>query len=279
MRSTLFLLVILFFTSAAVQADIQLSFGVYARDKPTAMAKQFQPLMKDLEQALSIALGDQVRIRMQVASSYDKGIEAIASGLVDFAQLGPASYVEAKARNEAIKLLAMESKGGTKTFNGVICVASDSAIRSVDELKGKRFAFGNELSTIGRYLSQRYLLEHGIRASDLSDYEYVGRHDAVGQAVAAGKFDAGALKEGTFKRQVAKGVPLRAIARFPNVTKPWVVRAGIEPRVYSALRKTLLEYRKTAGLEALGKDGFLEASDQDYASIRIAVQRSVEFYE
>ena len=279
MRNTLYSLVFLLFISATAQADIHLNFGVYAADKPTAMAKQFQPLMKDLEHALSIALGERVYIRMQVASNYDKGIEAIATGMVDFAQLGPASYVEAKARNEAIQLLAMESKGGTKTFNGVICVASNSSIRSVEELRGKRFAFGNELSTIGRYLSQRYLLEHGIRASDLSSYAYVGRHDAVGQAVAAGKFDAGALKEGTFKRQVAKGVSLRAIARFPNVTKPWVARAGIEPRIYSALRKTLLEYHEPAGLKALGKDGFLEASDQDYASIRTAVQGSADFFK
>ena len=48
----------------------------------------------------------------------------------------------------------------------------------------KSFAFGNELSTIGRYLAQQYLMQHGIHEKDLSHYKYLGRHDRVGTAVA-----------------------------------------------------------------------------------------------
>ena len=69
----------------------------------------------------------------------------------------------------------MESKKGQKTFNGVICIHKTSSIKKVSELAGKRFAFGNELSTIGRYLSQLYLLNNGVKASDLGYYEYLGK--------------------------------------------------------------------------------------------------------
>jgi len=260
-------------------ADIQLDFGLYASDKPTHMVKKFRPLIKDLERALSRELGEPVRIRLQVASSYQKGIDQIAAGTVDFARLGPASYVEVSERDAGVRILAVESKKGAKRFNGVICVAQGSAINTVEDLKGKRFAFGNELSTIGRYLSQQYLLSHGIKAPDLVGYEYLGRHDLVGYAVSSGQFDAGALKESTYKRLVRQGVPVRAIATFPNVTKPWVARSNIGERIFVTLRQTLLQYQEPAGLKALGKDGFLAGSRDDYGSTRDAVLNNHDFFQ
>ena len=178
-----------------------------------------------------------------------------------------------------VRLLAMESKKGSKRFNGVICASASSQIQTVDELKGKRFAFGNERSTIGRYLSQQYLMEHGVTAADLGHYEYMERHDLVGYAVATGEFDAGALKESTYKNLLQEGVSLRPIAIFPNVTKPWLARSGMSEQVFVALRQALLEYQNLAGLKALGKDGFVEGSHADYRRIVTAVLNNPEFFK
>ena len=41
---------------------------------------------------------------------------------------------------------------------------------TVEDLRGRTFAFGDRNSTIGRYLSQLHLMEHGIRAPDLAGY-------------------------------------------------------------------------------------------------------------
>jgi phosphonate transport system substrate-binding protein len=94
-----------------------------------------------------------------------------------------------------------------------------------------------------------------------------------------GKFDAGALKESTFKRLVKKGEPLRSIASFPNVTKPWVASSGLEPEIRQALRRTLLDLKDPNVLKALKKDGFLPGSDEDYAMIRGAIQNSKKFFQ
>lgn len=273
----LFLMV--YFSSGIALAEVSLNFGVYASDKPTTMVKKFKPILKDLERIVSRELDEPVSIRMQVSSSYEKGTQAIASGEVDFARLGPASYVSALKLDSAVRLLAMESKKGSKRFNGVICASGSSQVQSVKELKGKRFAFGDEKSTIGRYLSQQYLLQHGITAADLDSYDYLGRHDRVGYAVAAGEFDAGALKESTYKKLLNKGVVLRPIATFQNVTKPWVARSGMSERVFSALRLALLEYKNPEGLKALGKDGFVVGSHEDYLPIVAAVRNNPEFFK
>jgi len=275
---TLVLLILTFFIADAV-AEINLSFGVYAADKPTVVVKKFKPLLRDLEKSLTSKLGEVVKIRLQIASTYAAGIQNLTGGAVDFARLGPASYVEARNQQPGLEILALEAKNGEKRFNGVICVRIDSPAQEISDLKAKRFAFGDERSTIGRYLSQLYLFEHGLKAMDLSAYDYLDRHDKVGSAVAAGQYDAGALKESTFKRLLENGAPLRALATFTNVTKPWIARADLEQRIASALQSSLLELKNRKALNALKKEGIVYGDDGDFAVIRQAIALNPRFFE
>lgn len=264
-------------TSGPVSAELGLAFGVYTADKPTTVVQQFHPVLDLLARGLSMRLNEPVRLKMQVAGTYERGVQDIATGRVDISRLGPASYVCAKELNPNITILAVESEGGTNTFWGVIAVRTDSAIRDVSDLKGKSFAFGDKTSTIARYLAQRYLATNGITARDLRRYAYLGRHDRVGAAVGNGEFDAGALQESSFQKLVTEGVPLRAIARFPNVTKPWVAREGLPPLIAQSLRATLLQINDREALRRLGIDGFLEGSDADYDATRQAMHGNYGF--
>ncbi len=258
--------------------EIKLSFGVYASDKPTTIVKQFRPALNVLEKKVGKSLNKKVKIKMTVARSYEEGITNLVEGKVDFARLGPVSYIRAKKREPKLKILAMESVKGKKKFYGIICVAESSTIRQVQQLEGKTFAFGDELSTIGRYLAQEYLLDNGFTASDLGKYDYLGRHDKVGMAVAGGRFDAGALKESTFEKLVRKGEPLRRLAVFKNVTKPWIASGSIPGEVLPVLRRCLLSMTDTAALRALKKDGFVPGNDGDYDAIRKAIRRNPAFF-
>ena len=274
------ILTLLSLTVIVVASEIvTITFGVYQSDKATVMYRKFTPILEILEEKVEAQLNVPVSFELRIFKDYDEANDAITNGEVDFVRFGPASYIIAKKRNNYIKLLVMEERKGKKRFNGVICVAKDSSIQKVQDLKGKRFAFGNKLSTIGRFLSQLYLVEHGIKESDLSNYEYLGRHDKVGTAVAIGKFDAGALKESTFKKLLKKGHPLRALAIFPNVTKPWIARSGLSEKIRRTLSETLLHIKDSKALKALVKDGFLPGSDKDYAIIRSSMNRNNEFFK
>ena len=265
--------------NAMVRADVSLSFGVYTSDKPSTMVKIFRPILTELEAKLAARLGEPVRISIQVANTYEKCVDNLVQGKVDFARLGPASYVLAKQANPKLSILALEHKNGQKTFNGIICVRQDSSVRDVSELRGKGFAFGNERSTIGRYLSQLYLMNHGVIADDLAGYAYLGRHDKVGAAVAAGQYAAGALKESTFDKLVAKGVTIRAIATFPNVTKPWVAHSALPDHIVIALREALYAIDDPDVLKNLKKHGFIPGSDEDYQTTREAMLNNSRFFE
>ena len=276
---TVLLLAGLLSFSMSSAAEVVLNFGVYSSDKPTAMIKKFRPVLNAIESRVEESLGLPVTIRMQVAKSYEQGVSDLVTGQVDFARFGPASYIQARAQAPEIEILAMESKKGEKVFNGVICIASDSNIRKISDLKGKRFAFGNERSTTGRYLSQLYLMKHGLHASDFEHYEYLDRHDLVASAVALGNFDAGALKENSFNKMLKKDNSIKVLARFPCVTKPWIARSGLPESYRQALRNALLMMDDEAALKTLKKDGFLPGDDSDFESIREAMLHNKQFFE
>ena len=250
---------------------LQLTFGVYTADKPTTVVKEFRPTLNALEDKMSEIMKEPVKIKMEVANSYERGIEDLVEGRVDFSRLGPASYVTAKEANPELSILAIETKGGEKVFYGIIAVHQDSNIQNVSQLVGKSFAFGDELSTIGRFLSQQYLLENGIKSSNLSKFGYLGRHDKVGTAVGLKQFDAGALKEGTFKKLVNNGIKIRSIAKFPNVQKPWVSRSELPEEVYNALSQALLDISNSETV-------FVPGSDQDYQIIQEAMENNSQFF-
>jgi len=215
---------------------------------------------------------------MQVFRSYEEGVAALIAKQVDFMRVGPASYVLARKQDAGVRILAVEVNDGATSFNGIICVRADSPIKSLADLRGKSFAFGNKNSTLGRYIAQSMLIEAGIRASDLARFDYLDRHDRVGAAVGAGQYDAGALEETTFKKLVAEGVPIRALATFPSTTRPWPARAGLEPRLFDALRHALLHIDEPVALEPLRFDGFALPDEAAFEQTRRAIEENGRFF-
>ena len=258
--------------------EVTLSIGLQNSSKPSAMVRKYRPLVSELQRKVAKKLGKSVRIRMQIAKSNQTGIEYLASGKVDFALLGAATYVEAKTENPDIQILAIESKNRTKVVNGIIATGLHSSIRTLSDLRGQSFAFGDLQSTSGRFMAQQFLLKNGVGAKDLSRYEYLGRHDIVGVKVGVGDFAAGAMSESTFRKLLSDGEKIRELARFPIVSKPWVTRAGIDPAVYSALKISLLEMSNADALDPLDINGFVEGTNEDYRVIANAMSQNHLFF-
>lgn len=253
-----------------------LTFGVYSFKKPTEVVRDFAVATDALAAALTKDTGAAVAIQLRVFKTYDECLTRFVAGDIDIVRFGPASYVLAQQRQPKVQLLAAEQEDGKKRCKGVIVVRKESPIRSLADLKGHSFAFGDENSTIGRYLSQEQLVDAGIHADDLSSFRYLDRHDKVFKAVEVGDFDAGAVHIGTFEDLNDKG-QLREIARFPNVGKPWVARAGLDDKMVAALRKALLGMTDPATLKALKCEGFLPTADEDFDFVRKGMKRAEQF--
>ena len=263
----------------AEEKPLVLIFGVYTSDKPTEMYGKFKPVLAHLEARLQADLDQKVRIKLKIHKTYEAAITAFVKGEVDFVRFGPASYILAKKGNPGIELLAIELKGEKRIrrFKGVIFCRDDSSIQTIRDLKGKKFAFGDEHSTIGRYLSQAVLVEAGIREKDLEYFKYLGRHDLVVAAVLYRHYDAGAAKISTYDEKKYRG--LKTLATFENVTKPWVARAGLHESIRKRLKKALLSIKDRKLLSSIGKKltGFGEVKDSEYEEVRAGMQESEEF--
>ena len=271
-----FLLLLLAWGTGAVFAgEVRaLRFATYATERPSEELRKMEPFQKAIEQNLR-ARGIDSRIEVRIYPTYDEGIEALVAGEADFARLGPVSYVQAKQRNPELNLLAVEEHEGRKHFSGLIVVSKQSFIRNLQDLRGKRMAFGDPTSTTGRYLAQAEMVKVGLSARDLASYDYLGRHDKVVFAVASGTHDAGATNERTFEKYAAEK-NLRELARFPSPTQAWVARKGLEPQIAKALRSSLLDMKGSA-LEYIDRNGFLPGSDADYDELRKVIKAARAF--
>ena len=261
---------------AVAQQPLRLTFGVYTSEKATEMFKRFAPVIDDMQSLVAKASGRPAIVEMKILKTYEEAYEAFLRGEVDFVRFGPSLYTIAKAKEPGMQLLAAEEDDGQKRSEGVIFVRANSPIRTLADLQQKTFAFGDESSTIGRYLAQAELVKAGITAERLRHFAYLGRHDKVVAAVQAGEFDAGSAHAMTFANMNKDG-QLRVLVRFDNISKAWIARAGLDPAACSALRTALLGMRQPATLKVLGVTGFQPASDRDYDFVREGMKRANEF--
>ena len=259
--------------------SVELTFGLYSSEKPSTLVKKFTPVLKKLEIEMAKDLNKPVEITLHITKTYDEARDAFLSGQFDFVRFGPTSYVKSKQADPSIEIAAIETVQGSKVFYGIVAVPKNSDTETIDDLVGKTFAFGNRSSTIGRFLAQRFLTENNITSSKLSDYAYLDRHDLVGRAVGDGRFDAGALKENTFNKLVDDGIPIREVARFPNVTKPWLVSSHTSPEVKKSLSKSLLSIGNSKVLRPLKIDGFTIGTHSDFADIEFCINHNDSFFD
>ncbi|HJN71633.1 MAG TPA: PhnD/SsuA/transferrin family substrate-binding protein [Phycisphaerales bacterium] len=255
---------------------LRLDFGVYQSDRATVMYRKFTPILEAIQYPIEQLIQQPVDIHLTIFEDYESGIKALAKGEVDFVRFGPASYILAEQQNPKIQLLAMEQRKGLIRFNGLIIARADAGIKELKDVKGKSFAFGDVNSTIGRFLSQAELLDASINAEDLTHYAYLGRHDLVANAVISGSHDAGALKESTYSK-LCDPKKIKVIHTFENVTKPWVAREGLEQPIQEAITKALRSLHKPEVLGELGCSGFVDATPEDYDTIREGMKKSETF--
>ena len=273
-KLSFFVLSMIFYLFASTINATELKFGVYTSDKASVMYKKFKPIINYLEKNLK-EKGIDTKVRLKIYPTYESAIDGLANGEYDFGRFGPASYILTKEKNPNVKLLVMEHKKGKKVFNGVFIAKNNNKIKSLLDLNGKSFAFGSSKSTIGRYLSQAELLKAGISSKELKSFKYLGRHDKVALAVINGDFDAGAVKEKTFKKYKKRG--LKSIGKFDNVTKPWIVKANMNVKIYNALQDAMIKLKDKKVLKVFKGDGFIKTNDSEYNKIRIGMNLSKRF--
>ncbi len=217
-------------------------------------------------------------IRWRVEPHYGTTIDDFRSSQLDGAFLGSFSYVLVHARTGAEVLVRAEDLNGISTYRGLIFVRRGSRIKSISDMKGKRFAFVDKATTAGYLLPLAYFKKMGIDnyAAFLKEVYFTGTHTDAIYDVLSGKADIGAAKS-TVLEQVEAGDSrikneLIVLERSPEVPENGLaVRKGLDVTLKNKLKQVLLDmYKDPEGqnvLEQFGARRFIETTDQDYKPV------------
>ena len=197
----------------------------------------------------------QVKFRgagFKAATSYAAVIEAMGAGKVDIGWLATFSYVLAKQKYD-VDLLLIVVRFGSPFYRGQIITHVDSGIKTLADLKGKKFAFVDPASTSGHLYPKTLLLSKGLNPDRLfSQSLFAGSHNAVILSVLKGEVDAGATYDDA-RAAVAKTFPevftkLRVIAYTKDIPNDTVsARKGLNPAIKQKIKTGLMQLSKTPG--------------------------------
>jgi phosphonate transport system substrate-binding protein len=229
-----------------------------------------------LKAYLTKAMGRDVNL--MIPTSYNATIEALGNGSLDFAYLGGLSYLKAHKQYEVVPLV---QRSVDLQFHSVFITSANSPIRSLKDLKGKKFAYGDINSTSGHLIPYLEMRQGGIDPDADIQFRYSGSHPATAKAVESGAVDAGALDETVFNSLIADGKLDKNKVRVFYNSKPfvdyvWVARKEISPADRERFIQAFTSLKEGPDSQVLqilrGKD-FVRANNEEYAILRLIAQQ------
>ena len=270
-RTAILLLLGVFFGSARAE---ELTLGVHPYLAPAEITRRFAPLADYLTRATGSA------VSVRIGKSYQEHLDAVGQDQVDIGFMGPASYVEMVDRYGHKPLLGRLEINGKPRLLGVIAVRANSPIRDLKDLKGKRFAFGDQNSTMGYVVPYYVLTQAGVTIDKLRSHGFLNSHVNVVLGVLAGDFDAGAVKSEVFDKYQSRG--LRALASTPEISEHlFVARKSLSADLVAALQKAQIALKThpdgKSMMQALNPEmtGVVPVTDHDYDNLR-AIFKTLE---
>jgi len=238
-------------------------FGSVAMDIPAVMHQRLTPLTN----YLSAELGRKVTLRL--SPNMPAAIKETVEGNIDIAYLTPVAYLRAHARGGA-RLVAKTVTKGKGSFQLMIVVREDSPIKTVADLAGKRFAFGDKAALLQRAA----VVGAGMPLEKLGEYKFIGHYDNIVRGVMIGDFDAGILKDTMAFKWEGKGI--RILYGSPQLP-PYNIAASktVNDELLGKMKAAFLNLNRDNPehlqvIKSLDKkyDGFAPTDDEEYDIVR-----------
>lgn len=260
-------------TSVAAEngdTDKPIKFGLTA-----VVVQENLRFLDDWEQYLSTKLGRQVEFVRR--HSYQEIIDMLDLGSLDFAWICGFPYIQ-KRDPEYLGLLSTPVYKGEPLYQSLIIVNKDSPYHSIDDLKGKVFAFSDPNSNSGFLYPQTLLIKKGVRMDNFFRQTFFTyNHAETVEAVAAQLADGGAVDSyiweymELFKPDIVNKT--RVIQRSPRFGfPPLVYRLDVDKKIVELMQRTLMGMNHNIEgrtfLAGLKLDAFSNFSPSLFDSIR-----------
>jgi len=271
-------------STAAMAAEKQeLTLAVIRTEEMSTLAKRWEMAIEYLSKTANVS------INFYTTTSYASVVEAMLSGFVDVASLGPKIYIVAHEKSDGAIVPIVSYTLPADMYNdkpcgcylGALVTKSGSGMKTLESTKGKVLALVDPGSTSGNALP-RALFAEKIDGKELEEYWgrvfYSGSHTASARAVQAGKADAAFLSLGTLRRVIISGemkkedfnylwispeIPIDVISVDKNRMKPELVK-----RLRDAFTNMGNTEEGRAVMAAAGWTEFRSAEDSRFDPLR-----------
>jgi phosphonate transport system substrate-binding protein len=252
-------------------AEDILKIALIPAEDSRAMIKASETLINNLEKKLGM------KVEGFVATDYNGVIEALRAKHVDIAYLGPFSYVKAAdiAGVEAFAVAETKKKGRV-AYHSQIIAHKDAGINTLEDIKGRSFAFVSPTSTSGFVFPMVGLKEQGIDPmKDFGNVVYTGAHDANILAVKNKRVDAATVADRILNSAVEKGhiakdeykVIWRSAA-IPESPMAW--RKDLPQALKNKIKAAFLNMKDVKFGDQGEIKRYIETNDQAYDVVRAA---------
>ena len=220
---------------------------------------------------------------------------AVSKGEVDVALMGPLGYLRVDPKVKA-QLMFRTVRNGKSTYRSVLFAPPSSKLTSLDALKKwktpLKVAWVETSSATGYVIPKALLLQAGINPAQAFEVQdFLGSHDAVCDAVMAGKYDLGAtFSDPALNASKVTGC-VNALGKRVDTLKVVVMSSEVPNDVMVSAPKfsqgkvdAIIAAAKAAATTADGKkllqsallaEGVAEVKDEDFAPLRKALDAFV----
>lgn len=241
----------------------EIRFGSVAMDIPAEMHRRLSPMTKYLSDYLKQP------VSLKLSPDMPAAIKDVATNQVELAYLTPVAYLKAKAEGD-VQAVVKTVTDHQASFQLMLVTKEGSQIKTVADLEGKTFAFGDKAALLQRAV----VVGAGMPLEKLGEYKFLGHYDNIARGVMNGDFDAGILKDTTAFKWQNNG--LHIIYESPqlppyNISASKAVPAELLQRIREAfLALDVNNPEHAIVIQSLDKHytGFAPTSDAEYEIVR-----------
>lgn len=258
----------------------ELTIGISSGENETDAIARNQPYADYLSRELGVP------VKMIRGTDYAAVIEAMRSGHVQIASVGPAAYALArKVMGDEIAPVAVTlDQDGNLGYYSVIAVRADSPYQSLEDIKGKSFAFADPNSTSGYAVPSYYLSTELKTSADdyFSEVAFSGGHEQSVMALVNGTFEAVATHwrnetAGNIQTMEKKGLiqpgSTRIIWTSPVIPNtPVMINTTLPQELQDEFKAALMAFpeKDPEGFATYSNgtsSGYVEAKHEDYLDV------------
>ncbi len=226
---------------------------------------RFDPLMRYLSQKTGY------EFKLVIPKDFEGFYDLVKRGEVQFSYSNPYIYILLADKGYLSAFANTVIKTSGNIFRGIIITRTDSPIRTIEDLRGKR-VMAVSYKSAGGFLAQKLLLaEKGIDVFKDLHMSEGKRQEKVILNVYRKNVDAGFVREtalGVLKEEIDLH-KIRIVARTPYIANwPFAATPGTDPKVVEEVKSDLLNLRDERILQAAEIQRFIAASDRDFDGLR-----------